>query len=218
MLWVIFLPYIVKTLKWYSLIDIIFFLLVAVTWKYTDIVKINPFVMTPGKESRELLQSRFMDFSYVSIWDFMCQNFVFLYLSAVCAHVGVEDPHIIPNAQITSSSYYLRYYPHIGRLNEVKGWCHRTTAITDDYIQVDMRPLHTVCAIATQGKKNGSFVKSYKLSFSTDESSWVVYQGQNIDKVWNNSTNLLYPCKMNLWQSHVSFWFINCAKKSSLLL
>ena len=45
--------------------------------------------MTPGKESRELLQSRFMDFSYVSIWDFMCQNFVFLYLSAVCAHVGV---------------------------------------------------------------------------------------------------------------------------------
>ena len=160
MLWVIFLPYIVKTLKWYSLIDIIFFLLVAVTWKYTDIVKINPFVMTPGKESRELLQSRFMDFSYVSIWDFMCQNFVFLYLSAVCAHVGVEDPHIIPNAQITSSSYYLRYYPHIGRLNEVKGWCQRTTAITGDYIQVDKRALHTVCAIATEGKKNGSLLQA----------------------------------------------------------
>ena len=66
---------------------------------------------------------------------------------------------------------------------DVKGWCQKTTAITDDYIQVDIGALHTVCAIATQGKKNGSFVKSYKLSFSLDESSWSVYQEQNIDKV-----------------------------------
>ena len=113
----------------------------------------------------------------------MRQNFAFLYLSAVCAPVGVEDPHLIPKAQITASSYYLSYYPHMGRLNGVKGWCQKTTAITDDYIQVDMGALHTVCAIATQGKKNGSFVKSYKLSFSIDESSWSVYQEQNIDKV-----------------------------------
>ena len=107
----------------------------------------------------------------------------FLYLSAVCAPVGVEDPNIIPDAHITTSSYFLSYYAHMGRLNGVKGWCQKTTAITDDYIQVDMGALHTVCAIATQGKKNGSFVKSYKLSFSSDESSWSVYQEQNIDKV-----------------------------------
>ena len=52
-------------------------------------------------------------------------------------------------------------------------------------LKVDMGALHiaAVCVIATQGKKNGSFVKSYKLSFSTDESSWIVYQEQNIDKV-----------------------------------
>ena len=112
----------------------------------------------------------------------MRQTSNFLYLSAFCTPVGVEDPHIIPNAQITASSYYLSYYPHMGRLNGVKGWCQKTTAITDDYIQVDMGALHTVCAIATQGKKNGSFVKSYKLSFSTDESSWSAYQEQNIDK------------------------------------
>ena len=107
----------------------------------------------------------------------------FLYLSAVCAPVGVEDPHIIPDAHITASSYFLSYYAHMGRLNGVKGWCQKTTAITNDYIQVDMGALHTVCAIATQGKKNESFVKSYKLSFSIDESSWSVYQEQNIDKV-----------------------------------
>ena len=117
----------------------------------------------------------------------------YLYLSVVCAPVGVEDPHIIPNAQITPSSYFLSYYAHMGRLNGVKCWCQKTTEITDDYIQVDMGALHTVCAIATQGKKNGSFVKSYKLSFSIDESSWSVYQEQNIDKVWNNST-LIFSC------------------------
>ena len=76
----------------------------------------------------------------------------------------------------------------MGRLNGVNGWCQKTTAITDDYIQVDMGALHIVCAIATQEKKNGSFVKSYKLSFSSDESNWSVYQEQNIDKAWNNST------------------------------
>ena len=102
----------------------------------------------------------------------MCQNFAFFVsLSSLCP-VGVEDPHIIPNAQITESSYFLSYYAHIGRLNGVKGWCQKTTAITNDYIQVDIGALHTVCAIATQGKKNGSSVKSYKLSFSSDKSSW----------------------------------------------
>ena len=53
------------------------------------------------------------------------QTSYFLYLSAVCAPVGVEDPHIIPNAEITASSYYLSYYPHMGRLNDVKGWLRK---------------------------------------------------------------------------------------------
>lgn len=46
-----------------------------------------------------------------------------------------------------------------------------------------IRSLMTVCAVATQGKKDGSFVKSYKLSFSVDEISWNVYQDQLIEKV-----------------------------------
>ena len=53
----------------------------------------------------------------------------------------------------------------------------------NDYLQVDMGAVHTFCAVATQGKKNGSFIKSYKLSFSTDASSWTAYQEQSVDKV-----------------------------------
>ena len=48
------------------------------------------------------------------------------------------------------------------------GWCQKTYTITDDYIQVDMGAIRAVCVVATQGKKDGSFVKSYKLSFSVD--------------------------------------------------
>ena len=46
-------------------------------------------------------------------------------MGKICAPVGVEDPHIIPNAQITTSSYYLSYYPHMGRLSGVKGWLRK---------------------------------------------------------------------------------------------
>lgn len=109
---------------------------------------------------------------------------------AVYTAVGVEDPHIIPDAQITASSYYLSYYPHMGRVNGVKGWCQKTNTITDDYMQVDMGALRIVCAVATQGKKNGSFVKSYRLSFTTNGSSWSAYQEKNIDKVFQGNSDL----------------------------
>lgn len=71
----------------------------------------------------------------------------------------VEDPNIIPDPQITASSYYLSYYPHIELLNGEKGWCQKTSRITDDYLQVDVGARHTVRGVATQGKVNGSYVK-----------------------------------------------------------
>lgn len=109
---------------------------------------------------------------------------------AACAAVGVEDPNKIPDDRITSSSYYLYYYPKMGRLHGSLGWCQKTNTITDDYIQVDMGAIRTVCAVATQGKKDGSFVKSYKLSFSVDEISWNVYQDQLIQKIFQANSDL----------------------------
>ena len=41
----------------------------------------------------------------------------------------------------------------------------------------------TVCGVATQGKANGSFLKSYRVSFSTDGTSWTAYKEQNVEKV-----------------------------------
>lgn len=101
-----------------------------------------------------------------------------------CTAVGVEDPNKVPDAKITASSNYLSYYPHNGRLNGNTGWCQKTSSITGtDYLQVDMGIKRSICAVATQGKKNGSYVTSYKLKLSTDGIHWTIYKEQNTDKV-----------------------------------
>nr|XP_058944675.1 lactadherin-like [Pocillopora verrucosa] len=107
-----------------------------------------------------------------------------------CEALGVEDPNIIPDVQITASSNYLSYYPHKGRLNGDSGWCQQSSRITDDYIQVDIGAGRTVCGVATQGKANGSFIKSYRLSFSTDGTSWTAYKEQNVEKIFEANSDL----------------------------
>ena len=97
----------------------------------------------------------------------------------------MKDSDIIPDAQITASSNYRSFYPHKGRLNGDSGWCQRPFEIPDNYIQVDMGAGRVVCGVATQGKANGSFIKSYRLSFSTDGTSWTTYKEENVEKVLN---------------------------------
>lgn len=90
--------------------------------------------------------------------------------------MGVESETLIPDAQITANSHYMYYYAHKGRLNGITGWCQNTSKITNDFIQVDMRVLRWVCAVATQGKKNGGLKKSYKIIFSANGLEWMTYQ------------------------------------------
>ena len=101
----------------------------------------------------------------------------------------MEDPDIIPDAQITASSNYDSFYPHKGRLNGDSAWCQRPSKIPDSYIQVDMGARRAVCGVATQGtaqgKVQGSFIESYTLSFSTDGTSWTTYKEENVEKVLN---------------------------------
>ena len=101
----------------------------------------------------------------------------------------MEDPDIIPDAQITASSNYASFYPHKGRLNGDSAWCQRPSKIPDSHIQVDMGARRAVCGVATQGtaqgKAQGLFIESYTLSFSTDGTSWTTYKEENVEKVLN---------------------------------
>lgn len=101
-----------------------------------------------------------------------------------CTAIGVEDQYKVSDSQMTASSVYLQYYAYRGRLNGATGWCQSSQQITNyDYLQIDMRRLRYVCAVSTQGKKNGSWVTSYKLKFSIDGVTFYTYQENNMDKV-----------------------------------
>ena len=90
--------------------------------------------------------------------------------------IGVQDPSIIPDNQMTASSYYSSsYYPHFGRLHDIRGggWAGSVPSNPSDWLQVDFGRIALVCAVATQGDTYGSeWVIDFSLSFSSDGVSW----------------------------------------------
>ncbi len=105
------------------------------------------------------------------------------FFHVACKPVGVADVNKIPDDKITSSTVYLQYFSYQGRLHGATGWCPSTKTDRNDFIQVDMGAVRAVCAVATQGKPNGSFVTSFKLLLSTDGANWNAYKEDNVDKV-----------------------------------
>jgi len=96
-----------------------------------------------------------------------------------CFHhaIGVQDPSIIPDNQMTASSYYSSsYYAHFGRLHDIGGlgWAGRTSRNPSDWLQVDFGRIALVCAVATQGNPSlNEWVIDFSLSFSSDGASWM---------------------------------------------
>ena len=100
--------------------------------------------------------------------------------------MGVADINKIPDARMSSSSHYDKYFAFYGRLNGSRGrggWCARTKNDRGDHLQIDMGEVHSICAVATQGKLTGSYITSYKLYFSIDGVNWMVYTEFNKIKV-----------------------------------
>ena len=65
-----------------------------------------------------------------------------------------------------------------GRLNYTSGssWCAGTSD-SDPYLQIDLKTLHIICAVSTQGNSQADqWVKTYTLQFSTNGTTWTDYQ------------------------------------------
>ena len=89
---------------------------------------------------------------------------------------------------MTASTYYNNdLYPYNGRLNGHRGlgaWCPKTSNDRSDFLQVDMGEEFYVCAVATQGYKNGNhWAKSYKLQLSLQTTTWETYSEDGAEKV-----------------------------------
>jgi len=102
--------------------------------------------------------------------------------------LGVSTNTRIPDAAMTASSQYSsQHAPLGGRLNfqtqissqgvttQIGGW----SALTNDqnqYIQITFGQIFQITGVATQGKADDTqWVKSYKLEYSTDGSTWTYY-------------------------------------------
>ncbi|KAL9970485.1 hypothetical protein ACROYT_G022868 [Oculina patagonica] len=113
----------------------------------------------------------------------------------VCQAVGVEDRNTIPDARMTASTFYdSSHYPYYGRLNDNRGsgaWCTKSSAIKANYLQVDMGAVHSVCAVATQGRGKGlNWNNNYKVHLSTDGVTWITYKENNVEKVFSGNSDL----------------------------
>ncbi|KAK2555530.1 ZP domain-containing protein, partial [Acropora cervicornis] len=108
-----------------------------------------------------------------------------------CFHhaIGVQDPSIIPDNQMTASSYYSSsYYAHFGRLHDIRGlgWAGRTSRNPSDWLQVDFGRIALVCAVATQGNPSlNEWVIDFSLSFSSDGASWMYSNDSQGNKMAN---------------------------------
>ena len=81
-----------------------------------------------------------------------------------------------------SSQYGTGYQAAYGRLNDDRGdgWCAKEAGRNDDWLQVDLGKAILVCALATQGDRNGNeWVTAFKLSYSSDAQIWTPYKDVN---------------------------------------
>ncbi|XP_078375326.1 lactadherin-like [Oculina patagonica] len=88
---------------------------------------------------------------------------------------------------MTSTSINSRDIPSHGRLNregQTGAWCTKEKVIKEDYLQVDMGAVHSVCAVKTQGPRGEVFTTSHKLQLSTDGVTWSAYKENDDEKVF----------------------------------
>ncbi|KAH0621670.1 hypothetical protein JD844_023227 [Phrynosoma platyrhinos] len=115
--------------------------------------------------------------------------------------LGMESGRI-SNEQITASSTYSdgRWTPQQSRLNsDDNGWTPNLDS-NKEFLQVDLRFLTVLTAIATQGAisretQNGYYVRSYKLEVSTNGEDWMMYRhGKNHKVSVFFSAIIFYQC------------------------
>ena len=127
------------------------------------------------------------------MWQIWCKDseriFEFLGVADACytRPVGISDQGKIPDNQMSASSQFgTGYQAAYGRLNGDRGdgWCAKEAGRNDDWLQVDLGQMIEVCALATQGDRNGNeWATAFKLSYSTDGNSWTPYKDANSAEV-----------------------------------
>ena len=113
-----------------------------------------------------------------------CNN-IFLFTIVPSEAVGIQDPSVIKDDQITASHYIARspFGPQNARLYNANKW-RTLIRDTSPWLQVKLNDVTTITKIAVQGSgANTVWVKTFKLSFSMDGIYWTSYKGNFTEKV-----------------------------------
>ena len=82
---------------------------------------------------------------------------------------------------MTASTKYSGHPAHHGRLKySNSAWCAQSSSGSQDWLRIDLGTTYQICGAATQGTGHQSFneyVTKFKLSYSSDGSSWTMYTG-----------------------------------------
>ena len=93
--------------------------------------------------------------------------------------VGVLESGIIPDAQLSASSFLTGFEVPRGRLNTTgNSWTHIESSDPNPYYQVDLGQVETISAVATQGRNSHpQWVTSYSIQYSNDGMNFTDYNG-----------------------------------------
>ena len=134
-------------------------------------------------------------------------SFNFFIGACIDLDLGLENERI-SDGNITASSVQNASTPATnGRLNYTSGssWCAGTSD-TNPYLQIDLQTLHIICAVSTQGNSQADqWVKTYKLQFSINGTTWTDYKeaGQVKVQCFLSNDNLSTKIQLVLHVFHV---------------
>jgi len=140
--------------------------------------------------------------------------------------LGVSTNAIVPDADMTASSQYnSQHAPLGGRLNyqarfnsqgtvtQIGGWAALNNDV-NQWLQIKFSQIFQISGVATQGRADAAqWVKSYKIEYSTDGSSWTYYPTTltgNTDQqtVVRNEVKVFQARYLRFrpqsWQGHIS--------------
>jgi len=110
------------------------------------------------------------------------------FLTDCLKSLGVSTSTRIPDADMSAStSFNSQHAPLGGRLNfqaqvnsagqttQIGGWAAQNND-QSQYLQIKFGQIYQITGVATQGRADAAqWVKSYKLQYSTDGSTWTYY-------------------------------------------
>ncbi|XP_039252601.2 lactadherin-like [Styela clava] len=125
------------------------------------------------------------------------QKFMKNMLNSEICYMGVKNRYIIPDSQITASSFdgpsYQAYYGRLDNVDRSGGkyavWIPGRSAI-GEWHQVYFKAPKPIGGIVTQGRaRNDNWVRSFKISYGNSTSAMITIQENGSDKIFTGNND-----------------------------